>query len=58
MATERYIPALGFRALTRYYDPLLPIFMRELQWQFQQKASLEPAAEERARQILRQTTIQ
>jgi outer membrane protein TolC len=31
-------------------------FIRELQWQFQQKASLDPASESRARAVLRQMT--
>ena len=29
---ERYIPALRFRALTRFYDPLLATVLRETAW--------------------------
>lgn len=30
--TERYIPALRYRALTRFYDPLLATVLRESRW--------------------------
>jgi len=33
-------------------------FIRQLQWQYQQKASLDSATEERARRILRQSEQQ
>lgn len=29
---ERYIPALRFRGLTRFYDPLLAVVLREQRW--------------------------
>lgn len=29
---DRYIPALRFRALTRFYDPLLAVVLREAAW--------------------------
>lgn len=32
---ERYIPALRFRALTRFYDPRLATFLRESRWKSQ-----------------------
>jgi DNA-directed RNA polymerase subunit omega len=32
-------------------------FIRQLQWQFQQKSSIDPSTEERARQLLRQPAL-